>query len=195
MSLTLKIIERKNNWLAYLSHINVFIIFLFIVFPISILMMLFLEDNATLVYILGLLSIVFLVILKTISLNRYRIIGQKDYNIVGHLTLNDQTVQINEDIINLKSEGVSIKIIYAGIRSLGNKNKDVSNGLSKIEIGEQKLEVLITSTSQVNELKKLLSSWYENNISVDETEKESGFRLIKLNSKWEWSELEKINRA
>ena len=195
MSLTLKIIERKNNWLAYLSHINVFIIFLFIVFPISILMMLFLEDNATLVYILGLLSIVFLVILKTISLNRYRIIGQKDYNIVGHLTLNDQTVQINEDIINLKSDGVSIKIIYAGIRSLGNKNKDVSNGLSKIEIGEQKLEVLITSTSQVNELKKLLSSWYENNISVDETEKESGFRLIKLNSKWEWSELEKINRA
>jgi len=191
MSLKVNIIKKKTSFLSELNYPKSSLLAL-LVSIIGILCIAFVPSLIG--KLLFVLLILIIILSKVISLKRYKILGVRDFEILGTLLLKEESIEFESETIKLNKDSI-IKFLYGGVRNDGFGNRDISDGISEFEINDKRVSILIESQNDAKKLRKIFKSWYFNNISLDEESKATGFRLIELNPNWEWERLREINRA
>lgn len=124
-----------------------------------------------------------------------------DYNNIGEIFISKNNIDINVDqkLETIELDNINFKILYNGIRNRGFhflKRDYPRNGISVLIVNNERLiKVLITNESELQKLKLFLKSWYKSGYNISEfTRTKEEYRLIELESKFDWEKLIKITK-
>ena len=188
METTFKVIEKKRNFLASLSNGKVFLILL--VFLVATFLLLYFVSSLSGILLTFLFATV-AIGLKYLSINRYRLNGNRDFLEIGYLKLIDDKIEVNNKPIT----STKIDFLFSGKRGASFDGREISNGISEFKFDDQELKILIESEEQIENLKITFRKLYDKGQSLIEKDIRTDIRLIELNPKFEWEQLDKITGA
>lgn len=195
IQLELPLVKEKNNWILFLHP--VYLIFFLISIIVSIFIIAKIFHIITEIEKFAIVTAVIFAILLILS--RVRFFFKLDYEIIGKIIFNDNEIQIKSNKSNLyfDTKESCLKLMFDGVRNRGIQEygRDFERrGISSLSINNKEVFYFILSNEdQRNNLKRILSHYYEDKVVLDEFMRFEGqHRLVKLQFDFNWNEFKEI---
>jgi hypothetical protein len=199
MEINLKLVKEKKGILDHFTYPKILGIFLLLIATPLFFIIPFLGKNSMNWYFpfFIIAFIVFVVCWIVMILKYYT---SYDYDSIGKLLLSDDKINIvfeNEEK-EIHIENVGVTLLYNGIRGRGfHYCKDYPrSGIFQLIINDSDcFYAIINNHEELESIKKILQIWYRGKYSIEEfTRTTEKYRLIELESNFEWSRLNEIKK-
>lgn len=187
-------LPERFPWFKPSTLLGWILLYLFLIVPITIAISAYFKLSIYLLITLGIVAVLLLV-LYFLSNFKYLIFSRNNFIKTGTIHLAASFIEINYDgiVSKISLDKPKIVFLYDYIRGKSYyRNSHIHNGISTLKIDQEKYYILITNKKQVTQLKIILASWYQNKFNLSEYTLHKKYRLIELESNFEWSKLKEI---